>query len=181
MEIWKDIKGFEGLYQVSNEGRVKSLICNHFGRFKNESGKRILSQTKCREGYMRVVLVKDGKNYNRCVHRLVLISFCGYDANPDKKQVNHINGKKNDNRLENLEWVTQSENMKHAYKTGLEKPVVNGLQKRIVAKKDGQIIGEYPAIREMCRQLKIDRRSVVRLLHGEKGYKTRKGLTFELL
>ena len=180
MEIWKDIEGFEGRYQISNQGRVKSLVCNNFGRYKKNSGEWILKAGKSHCGYMRVLLVdKNGGRHSLFVHRLVLIAFFGIDS--EKKQVNHINGIKDDNRLENLEWVTQSENMKHAYRIGLEKPVVNGLEKRIAAKRNGVIVGEYPAIRVMCRELNVNRRSVVRQLRGKKGYKTSKGLTFELL
>ena len=180
MEIWKDIEGFEGRYQISNQGRVKSLVCNRFGKYKAESGEMILRSAKGHCGYMRVLLVdKNGGRHSLFVHRLVLIAFFGIDS--EKKQVNHINGIKDDNRLENLEWVTQSENMKHAYRIGLEKPVVNGLEKRVRVKRGNEIVGEYSALRVMCRELKLDRRNVQRVIYNKVKRKSVKGLTFELL
>lgn len=111
-EIWKDIEGFEGLYQVSNLGRVKSM--NY-----NRTGKEKILKKSVTHGYERVVLYKDKKQYNKNVHRLVAGSFID---NPNNlESVNHINGIKTDNRAENLEWVTCKENNIHAVETGLRK------------------------------------------------------------
>ena len=105
--MWKDIKGYEGKYIISNCGKVKSII----------SG-RVLVQTK--ERYKRVTLCFNGKKTNKTVHRIVAEHFV---ENPDKKpQVNHIDGNAWNNRSSNLEWCTQSENMLHAYQIGLQKP-----------------------------------------------------------
>ena len=107
MENWKEVKGFED-YQVSNLGNVKSL----------KRGKIILIKKEtCVKGYYRVALFKDGVRKYFSLSRLVAEVFIPNLEN--KPQVNHINGIKTDNRLENLEWNTQSENMKHAYKNGL--------------------------------------------------------------
>ena len=117
-EVWKDVKDFGG-YKVSNNGRVKSL--DRYVVDKN--GKRMfyngiyLKQHVDKDGYLRVQLNKEGKGYNVGVHRLVLLAFV---PNPENKpQVNHKNGIKNDNRLENLEWCTNSENQLHAIEIGL--------------------------------------------------------------
>lgn len=101
-EIWKDIEGYEGLYQVSNIGRVKSLNYNRTGEEK------ILKLCKVR-GYLYVGLCKDGKNKSLKVHRLVATAFI---PNPENKpNIDHINTIRTDNRVENLHWVTQRENV----------------------------------------------------------------------
>lgn len=105
-EIWRDITGYEGLYQVSNCGRVKSFY--HGGRILKQSLKR---------GYMFVELYLNTNGKIHIVHRLVAQAFIPNPLN--KLEVNHINGIKTDNRVENLEWVTRSENEQHAYDTGL--------------------------------------------------------------
>lgn len=111
MEIWKDIKGFEGCYQVSNYGNIKSFM-------KDENGS-ILSNSIGKEGYAYVMLVGE-KNVLRRIHRLVAEHFLDEDAS--RPYVNHINGVKNDNRVENLEWCTQLENVRHAIKIGKNNP-----------------------------------------------------------
>ena len=111
MEVFKDIKGFEGEYQVSNMGNVKSLNFNHTKKEK------LLSTKGLRRGYPTVSL---GAKGSISVHRLVAKTFLKRPIGKD--QVNHINGVKTDNRSSNLEWVTGSENMQHALKSNLWKP-----------------------------------------------------------
>ena len=108
MEIWKEVPNYEGVYQISNLGRVKSL---KLGREK------ILKPKEHRNGYTQVYLWEEGKSKLFFVHRLIMLAFVG----KSDLQVNHKNGIKADNRLENLEYCTASENMTHAYSIGLKK------------------------------------------------------------
>jgi hypothetical protein len=111
-EVWKDVKGFEDLYQVSNLGNVKRLISQRV------FAERLIGRTIDRYGYVKRVLSKDGKNNYFTEHRLVAIAFIDNPYN--KATVNHINGIKTDNRVENLEWNTTIENHQHAIYTGLK-------------------------------------------------------------
>ena len=99
-EIWKDIVGYEGLYQVSNNGNVRRI------------GRRILKNFDAAKGYQKVQLWKENKGKAFLVHRLVLLAFVGQS----EMQTNHINRNKKDNRLENLEYVHARENINHVYR-----------------------------------------------------------------
>ena len=113
-EIWKDIQGYEGLYQVSNLGRVKSLRRD-----------KILAPKKNWDGYLRIQLWRNNKNVFVSIHRLVAQAFI--DNLENKPFINHKDGDKQNNYVENLEWCTQKENIYHAQKMGLSK--TNGCKK----------------------------------------------------
>src|SRR5699024_10394284 len=117
-EIWEDVPGYEKFYQVSSAGRVRSKdrVRKGKGRFERPIKGKVLSQSIA-NGYSRVILSVEGKKDQWLVHRLVALTFHG---RPSFKgaQVNHINSQKRDNRADNLEWVTASENIVHSYKVG---------------------------------------------------------------
>lgn len=111
MDIFKQINGYDGLYSACSNGSIISLPK------KTRKGIRTLKPIKVAFGYYAVDLVKDKKIKRFLVHRLIANAFL--DNTENKPQVNHINGLKGDNSLENLEWATASENQKHAIKNGL--------------------------------------------------------------
>lgn len=121
-ELWKDIEGYEGLYQVSNMGRVKALA----KKTKTWTGmkswpERILKPIIQHSGYAHVGLWRRQKCKQSRVHRLVAAAFCTNDDPVHKTQVNHLNENKLDNRASNLCWVTPQENT--CYGTGISRRI----------------------------------------------------------
>jgi hypothetical protein len=143
-EIWKDIDGYIGYYQVSNLGKVRSL--DRIIKYKNNKVQllkgRILKHSFDSQ-YPTVGLHLNNVVGTRQIHRLVAIAFLENPLN--KPQVNHINGVKNDNRLENLEWVTHQENNIHARETGLIKQRGENSHKAKLKEKDVFKIREMAA------------------------------------
>lgn len=116
---WFDIKGYEGFYQVNRNGDIKSVekdVKTKHGSFLHRK-ERLLKPTINDKGYMKVYLSKYGISENLYVHRIVAETFI--ENSDNLPQVNHINGDKTDNRVENLEWVSAKENVQHAIKNGL--------------------------------------------------------------
>lgn len=149
MELWRDIRGYEGLYQVSNYGRVKSLdrmVKGRCGGLQLKRGK-IMILEKSRNGYIRVSLKKDGRYKHHSVHRLVYGAFIG--EIPDGMQVNHINEKKEDNRLENLNLMTPKENIN--WGTGHERCIVQQCFPILQYTLDGELVREWSSAQEAGR------------------------------
>lgn len=172
-EIWKDIQGWEGIYQVSNLGKIKSLKRQTKNQFGKEDAIRKLDKTK--NGYLLVMLRDGCKNKNVAVHRLVAQAFL---ANPHNYPViNHIDGVKTNNVLENLEWCTYSYNSKHNYKIGLQKGKTNNKGKfgelatfkRPVVQMDlnGNVLAKYITLTEACKATGADRSHMAKVCRGK--------------
>jgi DNA-binding transcriptional regulator YiaG len=118
-EIWKPVKNYEGLYEVSNFGRMRSLPKEWMAGWNSVTRSHkgfLLKPGKGRDGYLSVSLSKEGKIKHHSVHRIVLQSFIGESV----LDCNHKDGDKENNYLNNLEYCSTSENIKHAYRTGLK-------------------------------------------------------------
>lgn len=172
-EIWMDIEDYKGHYQVSNLGKVRSLDRTNKhseNKIRMIKGRLLKIQiNNKRNGYCEISLHKEGFEKRYKIHRLVAIAFI---PNPNnKKEVNHIDGNKSNNCVENLEWVTSIENIKHAWDNGLSNS--NHRKKKIVCLESGII---FNSVNEASIMLNCDRRSIFRQLKGE--VKSVKGMTF---
>lgn len=170
-EIWKDIPGYEGYYQVSNLGRVKSLdrIVPH-PRYKcGQFWKGRISTIKIdRYGYPCITLNKKSHIKTITIHRLVAKSFI---SNPENKpQVNHIDGNKLNNKVNNLEWCTSKQNTIHAWKTGLCKSRLgsNSSLSKVVLQYDldMNLLNKYNGSCEASRITGINRSSISAVCNG---------------
>lgn len=173
--MWKDILGYEDIYQISNLGNVKRI--NYFDKqnqdkYKNQEKKLVFLNIN---GYRRVVLSKNGVNKKFMVHRLVAKAFI---PNPENKPfINHKNGIKTDNRVENLEWCIPKENTQHARATGLftEEMITRKRGKDNWASKkvnqfdlNNNFIKQWDCVRDVLRELGIDNTSIYKCCAGKK-------------
>ena len=161
-EIWKDIKDYEGLYQVSNLGRVKRITTG-----------RVLKPLKHANGYLMVKLSKNSIVYTKTVHRLVAEAFI---PNPEhKSEINHIDENKTNNTVSNLEWMTRKENINHGTRTErMSKtqsiPIIATNIKTGESK-------EFYGARECARQLGLTHGNITSVLKGR--YKQTGGYIFK--
>ena len=179
-EIWKDIQGYEGVYQVSNMGNVKSLKRTWFsGRglcSKKTKAECFITQA-IRNGYLSCVLTKNGIQKQHSVHRLVAAVFIPNELN--KPQINHKNGVKTDNCVENLEWSTPSENSKHAYDSGLSRGRKMGEHSRAIPVKCETFGMDFSCILEASKILGVFAPNISLVCSGKR--KEANGLTFRYI
>lgn len=161
-EIWKDIKDFEGLYKVSNLGNVKRLVSERVFE------ERLICRNIDRYGYVKRSLNKKGIQKSITEHRLVAVAFI---ENPENKiTVNHINGIKTDNRVENLEWNTNLENKQHAVNSGLTNlKGVNHPKCKLSEKQVLEIreIGFSQTRTSLSKKYGVCRNSILRIIMGK--------------
>lgn len=166
-EIWKDIKGYEGLYKISNFGRVKSLE-RYSSKYFNNLTKRINAKkikgkilTSKKGKYLFVMLSKNGKYKTKSIHRLVAEAFID---NPNNYNcVNHIDGNKYNNSINNLEWCSVSQNNIHAYRNGLNKRNKKVLQYDM----NGNFVKEWNSVRQVGKELGISFTQIGACARGE--------------
>lgn len=158
MTEWKEVKGFSD-YEASTEGAIR-----------NKATMQEVAQHQLRNGYLSLKLYKDHKPYTRMVHRLVAAAFMG----ESELEVNHKDGNKTNNRVSNLEYVSRSVNMMHAYAMGLipaHAPKMQG--KRVKCLTNGKV---YESIHDASKALGIDRHEIRKVCNGKR--KSAKGFRF---
>lgn len=167
MEEWRQVKGYEGLYEVSSLGRVKST----------HRSKHIILSAANDNGYLKIVLQKSKTRKTTRVHRIVAENFI---ANPkNKPEVNHINGNKLDNSVDNLEWCTRDENARHAAENGLygsreltpehKDKLIEVNSKKVVCVCSGTI---YSSATEAAKANGIKKSTLIHYLIGSRKNKT---------
>lgn len=175
-EIWADIPNYEGLYQVSNLGRIRSLdkiVDNKRGIYKKYG--RIKTISNASYGYKSVGLCKDGVRKTWLIHILVAKAFI---PNPlGKRTINHINCNKTDNRVCNLEWATYSENIKHAFAHG-KKPIKaqlgkygfessRGIPIQQIDRHTKNVINIFGSALEAYRKTGVNKSDILSCVHGK--------------
>ena len=160
MEEWRGIKGYEGLYQVSNLGRVKTIKTN-----------KIRKLEKVRSGYLRVMLYKNNKSERFLVHRLVAEAFI---SNPNSlPEVNHKDENKLNNTVENLEWCSRTYNVNYGT---IQEKINKKRCKKIKCIETREI---FNSIREAAKKYNVDDTSLVHHLKNKDRYKSVAGYTWE--
>ena len=182
---WKDIKGYEGVYQISNFGEIMSLRNN-----------KLLKLEVLKKGYLRVGLNYKGVRKRFLVHRLVLTTFLEYRSYPEY-ECNHKDMNTQNNRIDNLEWVTLQENINHAIKNNPQRTITARKNGKILAKKyghigteaskkpvarcdvkTGEILQVYTSAREASKE-GYSYKNISQVCHNEK--KTHKGFSWKFI
>lgn len=178
MEIWKPIEGTEGIYEVSNTGKVRNI------NYRGCGYTRYLKISTNDWGYNYVIIKRNGKRGKQMIHRLLAEIFI---PNPDEKpEVNHIDGVKTNNCIDNLEWVTKSENVQHAYDTGLNEnnrkratEHMRNIQRIAVEKNKRKIVAidnktgnrtNFDSIEEACSKLGVHSGNIYKVIKNKRNH-----------
>lgn len=170
-ETWKDIEGYEGLYQVSNLGRLRTLQRYNFSKKKHEKTCKVLKLNEHRQGYKTTTLSKNGKRKTYLVHRLVAAAFI--ENEKSKPEVNHIDADKRNNCVSNLEWVTAKENSMHASKLNIKntKKAVEKIKRRVFFYEGEKIVKIFDSGAQCARELNLNYKSLNSSLNRGYRYK----------
>lgn len=162
-EIWKDVVGYEGLYQVSNLGRVKSLprIVKN-GKIYRRVNERIMANLRAHNGYIKAYLKRFGKGVNKSIHRMVAEAFIPNPLN--LPQVNHIDEDKTNNRVENLEWCTAKHNT--CYGTRPKRIAAKNSKPVFQFSLDGGFLREFESVKVAAETLKVHPSSIYTCVQG---------------
>ena len=183
-EVWRDIPEYEGLYQVSNYGNVKSLARNNCNVCLKD---RILKYSKNHQGYKQVALFKKSKQKSFKIHKLVALAFI---PNPNNYPcINHIDGNKQNNCVDNLEWCTYSHNNKEAFRLKLKKPINKGnfneksFNHKQVVQYDlqGNLIRIWGSLIQIKRELGYYCCPISNCCHKRKGFYTAYGYKWDFV
>lgn len=172
-EIWKDIPNYEGLYQASNLGRIRSLLREwkqkHYSginsHYKKE-GKIMKLRERNGNGYLYVALTKNKKQKKYLVHRIIAKTFL--KRKESENYINHLDCNKKNNRIDNLEWCTQSHNIKYAYDNKTKIPPHMRKIKRMDL--NNNYIDEFISIQEAGRQTKIKASNIGKCCRGKRNH-----------
>lgn len=159
MEEWKDIVGYEGIYQISNLGNVKGF------KFTSGYKEHLLKPLFDKDGYCKVNLYKDRKLKRVSIHRLVASTFI---PNPENKpQINHIDGNKQNNSADNLEWVTSKENIRHSIEKGLtkNKGKDNWKARKVICITTGKV---YNCVNDAEKETGVSHQNIIKVCKGER-------------
>lgn len=178
-EVWKDIDGYAGFYQVSNLGRIKRL--EHADKMGHVYKERIVKCSNGGRGYLRVHLSKDGVSRWHLVHRIVATAFIQAKYGCDV--VNHLDNNPSNNRVDNLEWIDSKGNMQHATKQGRMHCNPKNLEKAIEARKrpvigtNGKETLHFDSATD-AEAMGFNHRHISNCCNKKYGYKTHKGYTW---
>ena len=172
-ETWKPIRDYEGLYEISSRGNVKALEKTvHKGKCHRSWEEHILRTAVDNKGYLRTSLSRNGRSRTVKVHRLVAEAFI---PNPENKpQVNHIDGNKQNNAVENLEWCTRSENVKHSYIHKLKRSDGEHNSQHKLTLEDVRYIRKVHKVRDpefgsvaLGKKFGVHRKTISRIVNGK--------------